>query len=153
MTKVDFGDWLQKQLIDRGWNQSELSRRSGITTGQISRLINGSRKPGIDNLQAIANALGLPASIAFAAAGIDLEKNKPRRLQDGIIAYKTGELTTEQADEVLQFIEFIQDRDDKQHRREFLERHTKETREGQTPPEVVKKEKNKNSNIGVRYEP
>ncbi len=89
MTTINFGSWLQSALDKRGWNQSELSRRSGISTGQISRLINGSRQPGLDNLTAIAEALGIPPENILREIGTWPEK-------------KDGSPTVEEANFVLQ---------------------------------------------------
>ena len=139
METDNFANWLQNELDKRGWNQAELARKSGAKTASISRVMTGTRNIGPDLAISIALALGLPADIVYEKAGLLPKNNKSHRIQDNIIAYKTQELSEAQADEVIQFIEFLQDRDDKAHRREFIERHTKETREGQNPPEVVNK--------------
>ena len=41
----DFIDWLQQEMLNRGWNQAELARRSGTTTAQISRVMTGEQRP------------------------------------------------------------------------------------------------------------
>ena len=47
---VDFSEWLQSELDQKGWKQSDLSKRSGINSGLLSRIINGERRPGVKNV-------------------------------------------------------------------------------------------------------
>jgi ribosome-binding protein aMBF1 (putative translation factor) len=67
--KMDFAEWLQKELNKRGWSHSELARYSGVSPGQISRVANGSRGAGPDLCIAIAKGLGLARSEVFQARG------------------------------------------------------------------------------------
>lgn len=133
---ASFSEWLSEEIENSGLNQSELARLAGISRGAVSHLINGTRQPGPDICVSIAKALKLPPENVLRAAGILPPLHEPHTVSEEIARYKIGELNDTQLDEVLQFIEFIQDRDDKTHRREFIERHT---REGETPPEVIKK--------------
>jgi transcriptional regulator with XRE-family HTH domain len=64
-----FGDWLQDELQQRGWNQAELARRSRITTAQISRIMTGEQHPGPTVCQKLARALHLPVEEVFRRAG------------------------------------------------------------------------------------
>ncbi len=50
---------------ERGMTQKELSLRSGITQGDISRLENGNGNPSIRTLQRLANAMGKSLKIEF----------------------------------------------------------------------------------------
>jgi transcriptional regulator with XRE-family HTH domain len=65
-----FNEWLNKELADRGWNQSDLANRAGLGRGTISNIMNHSRKPGTDICVAIAHALNIPPEIVFRAASI-----------------------------------------------------------------------------------
>ena len=47
---VDFGNWLADVLRQRRWEQSELWRHGGLTSGQVSRIISGERKAGLSSL-------------------------------------------------------------------------------------------------------
>jgi len=69
-TQQDFGDWLQLELDNRGWNQAELARRSGNTTAQISRVMTGEQHPGPTVARKIARALHVPAEEVFRRAGL-----------------------------------------------------------------------------------
>ena len=69
-TTTSFSDWLMVQLRDRGWDQAELVRRSGMSSGTISRIITGSRKPGTDATKGIARALKMPVEEVMRKAGL-----------------------------------------------------------------------------------
>ena len=69
-TDIAFGDWVLHELNNRGWDQAELARRSGISDAHISRIVTGGRNPGADSVQRIARALRLPAEEAFRRAGL-----------------------------------------------------------------------------------
>ncbi|MFC1923561.1 helix-turn-helix domain-containing protein [Chloroflexota bacterium] len=56
----DFSDWLTEELNERGWNKSELVRRSGLSTGYTYRIVNGKVNPGADACRGIALALDIP---------------------------------------------------------------------------------------------
>jgi transcriptional regulator with XRE-family HTH domain len=55
----EFGKRLQGAMIDAGWNQSELARRSGFGRDNISAYIRGISLPGPLHLNALANALSI----------------------------------------------------------------------------------------------
>lgn len=70
MAKIDFPNWLQDELNERGWSQSDLARESGIMPASISRILQGTRNPGPEACTAIANALGFPVETIFRVAGL-----------------------------------------------------------------------------------
>lgn len=129
----NFGEWLLTQLEERGWSQSELARRVGVTRQAIGRIINEGRKPQIETINNIAMALGESPTELMIRAGLLKEINDPRQAAVEILGYKLEELDDTQLDEVLQFIEFIQNRDDRR-----TGKGIKKTREGEAPPEAVK---------------
>jgi len=57
MNKIEFGEWLKKQIDDLGINEAELSRRSRIDISVINRTIRGETMPKIDTLRKIAHGL------------------------------------------------------------------------------------------------
>jgi len=68
---MDFSDWLNKQMNEKGWSQAELARRAGINRQVVSNYINKQReKPDYDILIAIARALNIPPETIFRAAGL-----------------------------------------------------------------------------------
>ena len=70
METETIGDWLAKELQERGWDQAELVRRSGVSTAQISRIMSGTRRPGNNAMQGIARALKIPTEEVMRRAGI-----------------------------------------------------------------------------------
>lgn len=70
MNSVEFIDWLTEELNKRGWTQSDLARKSGITKGGLSHVFAGTRKPGIDMCKGIAGAFDLPEIYVFSMAGL-----------------------------------------------------------------------------------
>ncbi len=66
---MNFANWLQQELDKRGWNHTELARRSKVSPGQISHVANGSRGAGPDLCIAIAKGLDLPREEVFRARG------------------------------------------------------------------------------------
>ena len=60
---------IMQAMIDarnaKGLTQKELSERSGIAQGDISKLENGNANPSIRTLQRLANALGKTLRIEF----------------------------------------------------------------------------------------
>jgi transcriptional regulator with XRE-family HTH domain len=66
---LEFTQWLQNQLDTRGWDHAELARRSGLTKGGISHIMNGSRNASPDVCIAVARALGISREEIFRARG------------------------------------------------------------------------------------
>jgi transcriptional regulator with XRE-family HTH domain len=67
---MNFPDWLHQKLNQRGWDQAELVRHSGITSSQISRILSGARKPGPDACRALVRALRVSEQEVFSHAGL-----------------------------------------------------------------------------------
>ncbi|MDO4458586.1 MAG: helix-turn-helix transcriptional regulator [Clostridia bacterium] len=51
-----------------GLTQKELSERTGITQGDISKLENGNANPSIKTLQRLASAMGMSIKLEFVPA-------------------------------------------------------------------------------------
>jgi transcriptional regulator with XRE-family HTH domain len=60
ISKQEFGRRLHSLLIQKGWNQSDLARASGIGKDSISGYIRGRSFPGPNKLQELADAMGMP---------------------------------------------------------------------------------------------
>ncbi len=60
--KEKFARKLQKAMLDKGWNQSELARRAGMGRDNISGYLKGKILPGTKKLKQLADALSLPPS-------------------------------------------------------------------------------------------
>lgn len=67
---IEFAKWLQAELDKRDLRQTDLARRTGIGTSQISRIVNMERGVGPESAVAIARALKIPPEIVFRKAGL-----------------------------------------------------------------------------------
>lgn len=60
VTKQEFGRRLLARLIEKGWNQSDLARATGIGKDSISGYIRGRSFPRPDKVHTICSALEIP---------------------------------------------------------------------------------------------
>lgn len=60
LTKQEFGKRLYALMLGKGWTQSELARRSGVSRDNVSTYIRGVSLPTPLKLQALADAFELP---------------------------------------------------------------------------------------------
>lgn len=60
LTKEQFGRRLYNLMISKGWRQSELARRAGLTRDAISTYVNGRSLPSPQNAKKLADALEVP---------------------------------------------------------------------------------------------
>jgi transcriptional regulator with XRE-family HTH domain len=67
---VEFAEWLQDQLNQRGLTQTDLARRTGIGNSQISRIVRMERGVGPESAKAIARAFGIKPEVVFRKAGL-----------------------------------------------------------------------------------
>jgi transcriptional regulator with XRE-family HTH domain len=61
--------WIQENLTERGWSQSELARRANLSSTTISDVLSGSAKPGIHFCKGVADAFGVPRENVLRLAG------------------------------------------------------------------------------------
>ena len=59
------GEQLAKRRMELGWSQSMLSRKSGVSKTQISRIENNHACPGYDVIDKLEGALGVPLMDLF----------------------------------------------------------------------------------------
>lgn len=59
LTKQEFAKRVYQLMLGKGWNQSELSRRSGLPRDSISVYIRAKSLPTPGNLQKLADAFGV----------------------------------------------------------------------------------------------
>lgn len=124
-----FGEWLLLELEKRDWSQAELARKSGVTRQAINAFVNQRRMtPDNDTLIGIASALNEPPETVYRAAGLLPELPSIHKARQEILDYKLSELSEEELDQVLEYIDFIHERKTK----------PKYTRQGERPGEVVK---------------
>ena len=69
LMETSLPEWLLEKMEEKGMNAAELSRRSGISAPQITRLLSGQRGVSEVSLRAISEALNIPPEVAFRVAG------------------------------------------------------------------------------------
>lgn len=89
--KVEFARRLQKKMLEKGWNQSELSRRaaayapdSRLGRYSVSCYIGGKSLPRPDHLNALAKALGVKPEDLLPTRGVPTAEthNPPLDVKD-----------------------------------------------------------------------
>lgn len=120
-----------------------LADKAGLDPGIISRVLNRERMPSSDSLSSIARALDLPPETVFRAAGllpplasVDAERRET-------LDHNWSELTPEQQDDVLRYIEFVKSKPPPSilTLAAPVIAKPKHKRQGKTPGEVVNKDK------------
>ena len=56
---MKYAEKLYRQLVRLGWNQQKLSRASGVSDSEVSRILAGKSNPGLENANRLAKAVGL----------------------------------------------------------------------------------------------
>lgn len=56
---IEIGNHMRRVRLERGWNQATLSKKSGVPLRSIENYELGSNAPGLTNLLALADALGV----------------------------------------------------------------------------------------------
>ncbi len=60
--------WLAEQLVERDWSQNRLGKEAGLSSSEMSRIMNGKR-PSVEVALAIARALRVPAETLLRLSG------------------------------------------------------------------------------------
>ena len=68
--ETTFGEWLDRELAERGWSQSEAARRGRISASTVQQVVAGTTRPGVKLCQAIARAFDLPVEEVMRKAGL-----------------------------------------------------------------------------------
>ena len=76
-TNQTFVDWLLAVMSDRGMDQAELAKRGNIAAAQVSRVLTGTRGPGLGFLRGVKKATGLPMEDVLRAAKILENRGAP----------------------------------------------------------------------------
>lgn len=130
-----FREWLDDKLEDKGWTRAEFCRRAGLNDATISAVYNGRRGVGPETINTIAEFFDTPLDEMYQIFGIREVKNiDDARIQ--LIDMKVRELSIEDQDELLKFIEFLQSRDDPPVT--YQTKQQRKSRQGSNPGELVK---------------
>lgn len=66
----EFTEWLLDELQRRGWQPADLAKQAELSTGSISNILTGKRKPGANICVSIADALNISPERVFRIAGL-----------------------------------------------------------------------------------
>lgn len=102
----NFSEWLQKKLDDKGWQQVDLAKRSGVSTSQISRAMSGQRGLSEYSLNRIAAALNVSPEETFRAVGFLQKVGVNKEYQDQLM-HLVGQLTDEDKERLLVYIQVV----------------------------------------------
>lgn len=109
MLAMEFSDWLLDWLNKKGWNQSELATRAGVTRTAISDVLSGRRNPGPDLCLALSRALNLPPETVFRAAGLLPPVSPDTEYQEQFFHY-LSQLSPDERQEILELLRFKTER-------------------------------------------
>ncbi len=101
---MDFATWLEEELKNRGWSQSELARRGHIRPNTVSRVLNRERAPGPDFCKAVARALHIPQYTVFYIAGLLEDVPDDLSQEEQELVYHFQQLTPEEQEDILSFL-------------------------------------------------
>lgn len=62
---MTLGEYVQKLMKEKDWNQNDLSKNSGVSITQINRLINGVGYPSLRTLEKVAKVFEKELVIEF----------------------------------------------------------------------------------------
>lgn len=68
--KLRFSEWLQSEMHERGWSQSDCARAADLNRAVVNKLLNGKSNPQPHTLVALARAFKIPVETVFRAAGL-----------------------------------------------------------------------------------
>ena len=69
MANSDLILWIRGELLKRGWSQSELSRRSGVSPSHIGRFLSEERGVSEESINGFARAFKVPPEDLYRIAG------------------------------------------------------------------------------------
>lgn len=99
-------EWLFERMNEKGMNAADLSRKSGISAPQITRLLSGQRGVSEVSLRAISEALDIPPEVAFRVAGF-LPPVPERTEQTERLLYLFDQMNTEKKSDLLFYAEYL----------------------------------------------
>ena len=99
-----FSAWILEELNKRGWKPADLSHETGISSGSLSNILNGYRKPGPDVCRSIAHDLRIPEEMVFRQAG--LLSPKPENTKTDLLKDLVDLLDDSELDYVAEIVEW-----------------------------------------------
>jgi transcriptional regulator with XRE-family HTH domain len=116
--KIDFAKRIQRAMIDKGWNQSELARRASaylpkntpLGRDNVSHYVRGISLPRSAQLAALAKALGLKPADLLPTVPSAAQKAPPfdmRQLEDGNVWLRVNQAVS--FDQALKIMRLLQE--------------------------------------------
>ena len=102
MANTDLILWIRGELLKRGWSQSELSRRSGVSPSHIGRFLSEERGVSEESINGFARAFGVPPETLFRIAGFLPPVSKKTELINQILDLTT-QLPEKDQQEILDY--------------------------------------------------
>ena len=103
MSTMDFVDWIENKLLVTNMSRADLARSSGITTAQITRVLNREQGPGKVFLSGVARAFKIPIESVYRAAGlIPLASPNDEIIEE--IKYIMEQLPSDERQDILEYI-------------------------------------------------
>lgn len=132
----DFHKWLTDRLEERGWGIREAARQIGVSHPTISDIVTYRKQPSFDTVLAIAATFReSPVSMLYLSGLLPAED--PRGIAEDRASYKLKDLNRKQLKEVMWYIDMLIERDEIDPPKKSKAQY-RTSREGETPPEVVK---------------
>lgn len=103
---MNMSEWLKAKLSETGITQAELSRRSGISQGHITKVLNGERGLGEQGIKGIAEAFKVPPEEVFRIAGL-LPKVPLGTAKEEKLLFYFRQMNDDQQQDVLDYSDFI----------------------------------------------
>lgn len=100
---------IKKEVETKGISMSELSRRVGLAKSAVSRYFNESREFPLNKADDFAKALGISTEYLL---GFEEEDSKPSKNINTIAAHIDDNVTEEEMEEIVRYIEFIKSKHD-----------------------------------------
>lgn len=104
----NFSGWLESELRRQELIPAQLAKRMGVTNAIISNILNDRRMPKAHTLNRIADALDLPRSDVYKAAGLIIEDDYESEIVSRI-SYRIKKLSPEHQKIIDAFIDTLLD--------------------------------------------
>jgi transcriptional regulator with XRE-family HTH domain len=106
MTKETFAEFIVEEVNKRDWSYSKLARLSGMSSAQVSDVVNLKSNPGEKFCRGVARAFNISPDIVFRKAGL-LPDIPAREETEQNLLYRIRQLDPEGRERVAEFLEYL----------------------------------------------